>query len=43
MIKKRGSKFVLISKTTGRVLGTHTTRLKALQQEKAIQANKRKK
>ena len=43
MIRKRGNKFVLVSKTTGRTLGTHATRAKAEAQERAIQANKKRK
>lgn len=40
-VRKRGNKWVLISKPTGRVLGTHPTRAEALAQERAIQARKR--
>jgi len=43
MIKKEGSKYVLRAKSTGRVLGRHTSRAKAQAQERAIQANKRRK
>jgi len=41
-IRKVGKKFVLISRKTGRRLGTHTSRAKALRQERAIQASKRR-
>lgn len=40
MIKKRGSKWVLISKTTGKVLGTHGTKKEAEKQEAAINISK---
>lgn len=36
MIRKRGDKFVLLSKTDGRVLGTHDTIAQARAQEAAI-------
>ncbi len=39
-IVKRGKKYVLLSKTTGRVLGTHPSRADAMKQEKAIQISK---
>lgn len=35
-------KFVLVSKSTGKTLGTHPTRESALKQERAIQIAKRK-
>ena len=38
IIQKRGNKWVLISKTTGQVLGTHDSREGALRQEAAIKA-----
>lgn len=41
MIKKRGpKKWVLVSKKTGRVLGTHPSRAKAERQEAAINISK---
>jgi hypothetical protein len=40
VIEKRGNKWVLVSKTTGKVLGTHATRQEAVAQEKAIQISK---
>ena len=42
-IVKRGNKYVLISKSTGKVLGTHPNRATALKQEKAIQISKARK
>jgi len=42
-IVKRGNKYVLISKSTGKVLGTHPNRASALKQEKAIQISKARK
>lgn len=36
MIRKRGKKWVLLSKSSGRVLGTHPTRAAAVRQERAI-------
>lgn len=42
-IVKRGKKFVLVSKKTGRTLGTHTSRAEALRQETAISISKAKK
>ena len=42
MITKKGSKYVLKSKSTGKVLGTHDTKADALKQERAIQASKNK-
>ena len=41
MIRKRGSKWVVVSHTTGKVLGTHATKAKAQAQLRAIEANKR--
>lgn len=41
-IEKRGSKYVLLSKTTGQVLGEHDTREQAEEQEQAILAHKGK-
>lgn len=43
MIVKKGDKYVLKAKSTGKVLGTHDTKKKALAQERAIQASKNKK
>ncbi len=43
MIKKRGDKYVLVSKKTGKVLGTHPTREAAVKQEQAIEISKHKK
>ena len=40
MIRKSGDKFVLVSKSTGKVLGRHNSRKAAQQQEKAIHASK---
>ena len=41
MIKKRGpKKWVLLSKKTGRVLGTHPTKASAERQEAAINISK---
>lgn len=40
VIKKQGSKYVLKSKSTGKTLGTHSTKAGAARQERAIQANK---
>lgn len=41
MIKKRGPrKWALLSKKTGRVLGTHPTKKEAEQQERAINLSK---
>lgn len=42
-IRRRGNKFVLLSKTGGRVLGTHTTRAEAEAQESAINISKARK
>lgn len=41
-IEKRGSKFVVVNKDTGRVLGTHAAREKAGRQIQAIEANMKK-
>lgn len=43
MIKKRGSKYVLVSKSTGKTLGTHSSRASAARQERAIQISKARK
>jgi len=40
MIVKRGNKWLLLSRTTGRVLGRHNTRAEALEQETAINISK---
>ena len=40
MIKKRGEKWVLLSKSSGRVLGTHSSRAAAVKQERAINISK---
>ena len=40
MIQKRHGKYVLKSKTTGKVLGRHPSKAKAEKQERAIQAAK---
>jgi dolichyl-phosphate-mannose--protein O-mannosyl transferase len=40
VVVKKGKKYVLLSKKTGRVLGTHPSRANALKQEKAIQISK---
>jgi hypothetical protein len=40
VIKKAGSKFKLISKSTGKTLGMHSSRAAAVKQERAIQASK---
>lgn len=40
MITKEGSKWVLRSKRTGRVLGKHPSRAAALRQESAINISK---
>jgi hypothetical protein len=40
MIEKKGSKYVLRSKKTGKVLGTHPDKKKALAQEQAIEIAK---
>jgi len=40
MIVKRGKKWCLLSKSSGRTLGCHPSREAALKQEKAIQISK---
>ena len=40
IVEKEGGKYVLRSKTTGKVLGKHETKAAALKQERAIQAAK---
>lgn len=40
MIRKKGKKYLLISKSTGKVLGRHSSRASAERQERAIQAAK---
>jgi len=40
VIEKQGGKYVLKSKTTGKVLGRHTTKAEAEKQERAVQAAK---
>lgn len=40
VIQKRGSKWVLLSKKTGKVIGTHPTKEAAEAQERAVQASK---
>jgi hypothetical protein len=40
VIKKVGNKVKLISKSTGKTLGTHSSRAAAERQERAIQASK---
>ncbi|MGA2666830.1 MAG: hypothetical protein ABSE91_01910 [Patescibacteria group bacterium] len=40
MIQKRGKKWVLLSKKTGRVLGTHPTKAGAERQEAAVNISK---
>lgn len=42
MIKKTKSGYKLVSKTTGRTLGTHKTRVDARRQERAIKASQAK-
>ena len=39
-IEQRGGKWVLLAKSTGKVLGTHATRAEAEEQERAVQASK---
>ena len=43
MIRKRGSKYVLLSKSTGKTLGTYKTKKDALRRERQIQYFKNKK
>ncbi len=38
-VRKRGNKWVVISKSSGRVLGTHKTKKKAIKQLRAVYAN----
>jgi hypothetical protein len=40
VIEKQGGKYVLRSKTTGKVLGKHETKAAAQKQERAVQASK---
>ena len=40
VIEKQGGKYVLRSKTTGKVLGRHETKAAAQKQERAVQASK---
>jgi hypothetical protein len=40
VIRKVGTKFKLKSKSTGKTLGTHSSRAAAARQERAIQASK---
>ena len=40
MIRKQGKKYVLMTSSGSRKLGTHPSRAKALAQERAIQAAK---
>lgn len=40
MIRKRGKKWVLVSKTSGRVLGTHPSKAAAERQEAAVNISK---
>jgi hypothetical protein len=39
-IEQRGGKWVLLAKSTGKVLGTHATKAEAEEQERAVQASK---
>ena len=41
-IKKSGTGYTLVSKSTGKVLGRHPTRAAAVRQERAIQIAKKK-
>jgi len=43
MIKKDGSKYKLISRSTGKTLGTHDSRKDAIKQEYAIKISKMRK
>ena len=38
-VRKKGNKWVVVSKTSGRVLGTHSTKKSAVRQLRAIYAN----
>jgi len=40
-VRKRGTKFVTINKTTGEVKGTHTSRIKAERQRRLLEGVKR--
>jgi len=40
MIRKRGKKWALLSKSSGRVMGTHPTRAAAVRQERAVNLSK---
>mgnify|MGYP001590487423 CR=1 FL=1 len=40
VIRKRGTSYQLVAKTTGKVLGTHVTKAAANRQERAVQASK---
>jgi len=40
MIQRRGSRYVLVAKSTGKVLGTHKRKADAVVQERVIQAAK---
>jgi len=40
VIKKVGSKYKLVAKSTGKTLGTHPSRAAAEKQERAVQASK---
>lgn len=40
MIRKRGTRYALVSKATGKTLGMHATKAGAARQERAIQAAK---
>jgi hypothetical protein len=40
VVVKRGEKYVLVSRSTGKTLGRHNSRESALKQEKAIQISK---
>jgi hypothetical protein len=43
MIEKKGSKYILKAKSTGKLLGSHKTKEEALAQERAINISKAKK
>lgn len=38
-VRAKGGKYVVVNKDTGRVMGTHSSRAKALRQLRAIYAN----
>ena len=38
-VRKKGSDWVLVNKDTGRVLGTHSTKARAMAQLRAVYAN----